>query len=218
MMGFLRGGGGAAPFKKAQVMKISRKEALLQAAKELFGQYGYVETTFKKISERAGVALGLLTHHYGSKEKLFLAAGLDVLERFVLVLEEAVARGSSGYECVLNFCQAYLRFSVDPHSNWLVLVRCSPYSDMKTKSDRDIMNEKFNQVPRLLERCLEQGIQDGSINADLHPGETAQVIMGLMVGSNRTRVLTPYASPRLYEEALDFIARSIRTASSGNGL
>lgn len=30
----------------------NKKEALLQAAKELFGEYGYVETTFKKISER----------------------------------------------------------------------------------------------------------------------------------------------------------------------
>lgn len=56
-------------------MNKSKKEALLQAAKELFGECGYVETTFKKISDRAGVALGLLTHHYGNKEKLFLASG-----------------------------------------------------------------------------------------------------------------------------------------------
>ena len=52
-------------------MAMTKKEALLKAAKELFGECGYTETTFKKISERAGVALGLLTHHYGNKEKLF---------------------------------------------------------------------------------------------------------------------------------------------------
>ena len=51
--------------------ELTKKEALLQAAKELFGEYGFAETTFKKISDRAGVALGLLTHHYGNKEKLF---------------------------------------------------------------------------------------------------------------------------------------------------
>ena len=62
------------PAQKEQ--RPTRKAALLQAAKELFGEYGYAETTFKKISERAGVALGLLTHHYGNKEKLFLACGL----------------------------------------------------------------------------------------------------------------------------------------------
>ena len=55
-------------------MAMTKKEALLKAAKELFGECGYTETTFKKISERAGVALGLLTHHYGNKEKLFLAS------------------------------------------------------------------------------------------------------------------------------------------------
>lgn len=190
-------------------MNKSKKEALLQAAKELFGEYGYVETTFKKISERAGVALGLLTHHYGNKEKLFLAAGIDVLENFLKTLQAATARGANGYESVINFCRAYLDFSIDKDSNWLVLVRCSPYSDMKTKTDRDIMNEKFNQVPKELERHLRRGIEDGSIR-QLHPVETAQVIISLMVGSNRTRVLTPYAPPTLYEEAIDFVARAIK--------
>ncbi len=87
-------------------MHMSKKDALLHAAKELFGEYGYVETTFKKISEKAGVALGLLTHHYGNKEKLFLAAGLYVLERFLVVLRAATANGENGYDAVLKFCTA----------------------------------------------------------------------------------------------------------------
>ena len=37
-----------------------------------------------------------------------------------------------------------------------------------------------------------------------------QVIISLMVGANRTRVLTPYALPELYDETLDFVSRSIR--------
>ncbi|EGY27337.1 bacterial regulatory s, tetR family protein [Desulfovibrio sp. A2] len=189
-------------------MSISKKEALLQAAKELFGEFGYADTTFKKISERAGVALGLLTHHYGNKEKLFLAAGIDVLEQFLAVLREASAKGKTGHESVLNFCTAYLDFSIDKTSNWLVLVRCSPYSDMKTKTDRDLMYEKFNQVPRELENQLRRGVEDGSIR-QLPVHETAQVIISMMVGVNRTRLLTPYAPPNLYEEAIRFIARSI---------
>ena len=92
-------------------MAMTKKEALLKAAKELFGECGYTETTFKKISERAGVALGLLTHHYGNKEKLFLAAGMDVLERFHEVLQRACDEGKNGRESVLNFCKAYLDLS-----------------------------------------------------------------------------------------------------------
>ena len=76
------------------VMNKNKKEALLQAAKDLFGECGYVETTFKKISDKAGVALGLLTHHYGNKEKLFLASGLDVLEHFLVKLRTATAEAT----------------------------------------------------------------------------------------------------------------------------
>lgn len=190
-------------------MSMTKKEALLQAAKELFGEYGYADTTFKKISERAGVALGLLTHHYGNKEKLFLAAGLDVLDRFLATLRDASSKATSGHEAVLAFAKAYLDFSIDKSSNWLVLVRCSPYSDMKTKTDRDIMYEKFNMVPKELEHQIARGIADGSIR-DIPPHETAQVIISMLVGVNRTRLLTPYAPPHLYEEAIAFISRSIK--------
>ena len=190
-------------------MPRSKKKLLLETAKELFGEYGYVETTFKKISERAGVALGLLTHHYGNKEKLFLAAGLDVLEHFLGRLREAAGEAPSGFEAVMRFCEAYLDFSVDKNSNWLVLVRCSPYSDMKTKKDRDIMDSLFEQVYRDLESHLERGVKDGSLRK-LDAKVTAQVIVSLMVGANRTRVLTPYALPSLYGEVLDFVAKAVR--------
>lgn len=97
---------------------------------------------------------------------------------------------------------------IDPDSNWLVLVRCSPYSDMKTTDDRELMFEKFNDIHKLLEQQLWRGIEDGSIR-ELLVKETAQILMSLVVGANRTRVLTPYAPPHLYREAVAFAARAI---------
>lgn len=195
---------------------LTKKEALLQAAKELFGEYGFAETTFKKISDRAGVALGLLTHHYGNKEKIFFAAGMDVLESFIRVLQQATADVQDGRSGVLNFCRAYLEFSIDPDTHWLVLVRCSPYSDMKASEDREVMLRKFGEVHHLLEVQLQRGVEDGSI-VPLTPSSTAQVITGLMVGANRTRVLTPYtcgSSQDFYTETLAFVDRAISTSRS----
>lgn len=188
---------------------MTKKEALLQAAKDLFGEYGYAETTFKKISERAGVALGLLTHHYGNKEKLFLAAGLDVLSEFLTVLRKACEETESGHSGVIRFCKAYLNFTIDPSSSWLVLVRCSPYSDMRTTTERKIMFNKFNEVYAELTKQLWRGLEDGSIRADIRMPEMTQVIMGLMVGVNRTKVLTPYADKHLYDEAVSFVTLGI---------
>ena len=132
----------------------------------------------------------------------------DAWEQSGVYRFDRTAATTNGRESVLNFCKAYLDFSIDPDSNWLVLVRCSPYSDMKTTDDRELMFEKFNDIHKLLEQQLWRGIEDGSIR-ELLVKETAQILMSLVVGANRTRVLTPYAPPHLYREAVAFAARAI---------
>lgn len=186
----------------------AKKESLLCAAKELFGELGYNETTFKKISERAGVALGLLTHHYGNKEKLFMAAGLDVLQQLVARLRAAISGSETGLDAVLLFCEEYLAFSIDPEEDFLVLVRCSPYSDVKTREDRRVMEQEFSVVLDVLEDCVRRGVQDKSI-LPLPVKETATAISCNLVGSVRTKLLTPYSPPSLYDDMLSFITRAL---------
>ena len=63
----------------------------------------------------------------------------------------------------------------------------------------------------LLEIQLQRGVADGTLTK-LTPSSTAQVIVGLMVGANRTRVLTPYtygSSENFYTETLSFVERAI---------
>lgn len=188
------------------------KESLLRAAKELFGEYGYAETTFKKISERAGVAPGLLAHHFGNKEQLFIASGLDVLENLLLYLDASIAGAPNGYAGVLSFCRAYLEFSIAKDSFWLVLVRCSPYSDIKASAGRELILSRFTAVHDKLEKLLARGIEDGSIVQN-DPHILTHTIMAILVGVNRTRVLTPYSPPALYDKALEFVSRAIRNNS-----
>ena len=190
---------------------MTKKELVLQIAKELFGELGYNGTTFKKIADRAGVAVGLLSHHYVSKEKLFRVAGLDVTERLSFVLQNEVIQAENGFDAVCRFAKCYLDFSINPDENFLVLVRCSPFSDIKTGEDRDAMVHKFAQIPVLLETCVARGVRDGSI-PDLLIPETASVVLCNLVGAVRTKLLTPYSPPKLYDETLRFIMRSIKAA------
>jgi len=189
-------------------MRVLKKDALLKAAKEIFGEYGYSEATLKKIAERAGAASGLAAHHFGTKEQIFLAVGLDVLKHFLAHLRERTESASDGRDAVLRFCRAYLEFALDKDSGWLVLVRCSPFSDMKIIANCDTMNDMFIQVPELLESLLEWGVRDGSLNV-FDCKSVAQVIIALMVGANRTLVLTPYAAPALENDVLRFVDKAL---------
>ena len=60
----------------------AHRAAILQAAREAFTEHGYARTTIRDIARRAGVTHGLVMRHFGSKERLMLAAfpgprGLD---------------------------------------------------------------------------------------------------------------------------------------------
>ncbi|MEV7738625.1 TetR family transcriptional regulator [Streptomyces sp. NPDC088921] len=50
------------------------RAAILDAARHAFAERGYARTTLRDIAGRAGVTHGLITRHFASKERLFLAA------------------------------------------------------------------------------------------------------------------------------------------------
>ena len=53
---------------------VRTREALLQAAKELFGAKGYAGTTLRQIGERAGFDAALVARYFGSKTAIYIAS------------------------------------------------------------------------------------------------------------------------------------------------
>jgi AcrR family transcriptional regulator len=54
--------------------KAGRQRALIEAAIQLFSEYGYAAATTRAIAERAGVSEGLIHRYFGGKHGLLLAA------------------------------------------------------------------------------------------------------------------------------------------------
>ncbi len=187
----------------------NKKGLLLKATKELFSEHGYSETTFKKISERAGVALGLLTHHFGNKEKLFLTAGLDVVRELVLAIRGSIQNADNGLDAVRLFATTYFQFALNPRQDFMVLVRCSPFSDLKTVEDKEVMIHKFSELYDILTECIERGIADGSIRP-MDPQKMAAVVFCNLVGGIRHGLLTPYGSETLFDDVTEFVLHGIR--------
>ena len=59
-----------------------RRESILLAATDVFGQYGYYGTTTDQVAKAAGVSQPYVVRMFGTKERLFL----DVLERALSLL------------------------------------------------------------------------------------------------------------------------------------
>lgn len=194
---------------------MSKKERILIAAQELFARYGYAGTTMKMVAEKADVASGLVFHYFDSKENLFMAAGSELIDTMILELRDKLADSHTGCDALGMFVRAYLAFTIENEKTFPTVIRCSPFSDDNPDLDRKKIGAKFKEIIDMVEEILRRGIEDGSI-IDLPVTQTAFMVYANIVGAVRTRFLTPYEIPGLYDEACDFIMRSICTPASLN--
>jgi AcrR family transcriptional regulator len=194
---------------------MSKKDMILIAAQELFARYGYAGTTMKMVAEKANVASGLVFHYFDSKENLFMVAGCELIDTMILVLRDRIVDSRNGCDALGVFVRAYLEFTIENEKTFPTLIRCSPFSDDNPDLDRKQIGAKFRELIDMVEEILRQGIEDGSI-VDLPVTQTAFMVYANIVGAVRTRFLTPYDIPGLYDEACDFIMRSVCTPSQLN--
>lgn len=202
-------------------MGMGNKQRILETAKRLFGELGYAETTYKRIAQEAGIADGLIAHHYGSKENLFQLVEISILTELLRQIDESRYYASNGLSSVINFAKCILKASVAPDTGFLTLLRCSPFLANTAGADNsEILAVCAQVVERMLE-CIKAGIDDGSIRPDLEPNLAASVIFSTVFGSTRARLLASENilglnfSEEFYPEILSILTRYLEPQPSG---
>jgi TetR/AcrR family transcriptional regulator, regulator of cefoperazone and chloramphenicol sensitivity len=72
------------------------RDALIGAAIDLFGRYGFDAVSTRMLSERAGTNVAAIKYHFGSKDALYRATMLHVIEQVqprIAMAEAALANG-----------------------------------------------------------------------------------------------------------------------------
>src|SRR6202034_1904548 len=100
------------------------QEALLAAARRLWGERGYVAVSTPEIAEAAGVTRGAMYHQYPDKAQLFLAVleavETDVIERLSAVV---VARQPRTPAAALHIsADAWVDIASEPEVRQIVLL------------------------------------------------------------------------------------------------
>ena len=86
----------------------SGRQRLLEAAEQLFAQKGFAQVSAAEIVRQAGVAHGLLFHHFGSMEELYAEVSRAAAQK----MNEAQLnsfRGKTGRDQIASFLRAHLR-------------------------------------------------------------------------------------------------------------
>ncbi|RYF62524.1 MAG: TetR/AcrR family transcriptional regulator [Comamonadaceae bacterium] len=96
------------PAGSESVKPPSGKQRLLEAAEKLFAEAGFLGVSAAQIAKEAGVAHGLLFHHFGSMEELYGEVSRVAADRMDAVQLQSF-RGRTGREQISSFLRAHMR-------------------------------------------------------------------------------------------------------------
>jgi AcrR family transcriptional regulator len=107
------------PAGKREQTKVQNRQAILDAAREVFGEMGYEAATVRDIIRRTGLAAGTFYNYYRSKEEVFTALADDGARRFAPILKSHRAQAPDFETFVRAAIRAYYGFLADEHNYWV---------------------------------------------------------------------------------------------------
>lgn len=109
-----------------------RQEAILDEAIRLFADRGYAEADLQVLADRLDIGKGTLYRHFGSKEKLFLAAADRVMRRIHEHITAVTAPVADPLERIETGIHAYFRYFADhPESVEMLIQERALFRDRK---------------------------------------------------------------------------------------
>ena len=66
----------------------SKRQAIIEAARDIFAQKGYEDTTIAEIAEAAGVAVGTVYLYFRNKREIYMSTSLNLMVLHAAVIED----------------------------------------------------------------------------------------------------------------------------------
>ena len=107
------------PAGKRELTKVANRQAIMDAAREVFGELGYETATVRDIIRRTGLAAGTFYNYYRSKDEVYLALSAECARQFAPLLKAQRAQSADWSEFVRAAIGAYFLFLSDAHKTWL---------------------------------------------------------------------------------------------------
>jgi AcrR family transcriptional regulator len=104
---------------KREQTKVQNRQAILDAAREVFGELGYETATVRDIIRRTGLAAGTFYNYYRSKEEVFASLADDGARRFSPILKALRAEHGEFEGFLYKALKAYFDFIADEHESWM---------------------------------------------------------------------------------------------------
>ncbi|HVP50035.1 MAG TPA: helix-turn-helix domain-containing protein [Candidatus Bathyarchaeia archaeon] len=171
-------------------LELSSHDRILTAAKSLFAQKGYENTSTVAIAREAGTSESQLMKHFGSKQGLLVA----ILDRgWTGVMERAKAThhaSSAGGSLIALLTAATIEFENDREFKTLAALEARR---VRKDSTDVVVSRGYRRFRETLDRILIDMRTEGLISADLNLDAVRAAILGFADGLWRDQIIATRA-------------------------
>lgn len=185
--------------KTATVIEFSKgQQRLIHVAMKLFAEKGFDGVTVRDLAAEAGVSVGLINHHFGSKEGLREAVDRYFLSQFEEVLFEQAPRAASAEAAEIDKVTDWVEEWIGRHiEDWDLSKAYMRRALLEGNGWGSRLFERFYQVVRT---SVDRMDADGRIRDDVDRLWLPLLIMYMELG---TLLLEPYVESVLGRSAFD---------------
>jgi len=190
---------------------MSRKDDIINAAVTLFAENGYSATPTSAVAKKAGVAEGLIFHHFKNKAGILIYIFTELSEVYIREFEKLIKKAETGLGALLAVVCFHFEFAESQSIKFKVLMRDFPSEFTSSDSEAGkIIAEHMTITINQIKKCIQRGRTDGSIR-NVPVEETAYIIRGMLNGISRFKIIMPGISinPNIYLEVENFCRRSL---------
>lgn len=184
---------------------LKTREALVDAAAELFAEQGLTGPSLDAICAKAGFTRGAFYVHFATRDDLIAAVVEKSMGGFI---DAVIASGEAGadLEAVVRTFAAAVRSGAFPFPGHVrahqILEACMRSPTLHAK-----YLELLARARERLADTIRRGQRAGSIRGDVDPAGVAQLLLALVLGVEvATELRVPYDADRVSEDVLTMLA------------
>lgn len=184
-----------------------KRDTILLTAARLFAERGFNNTPTSLLAKEAGVAEGTIFRHFKTKDDIFLTLIRNVKDQLISDIEKylEVRAPETSMEKLVSIIKSFYVFVKKNRTEFCLIFRDAPsrYGERNDDVFMAIKEIYTYLVDYVLEAIIE-GQREGSIRAELHPQDTACMLVGTMAGVVRgSHFLFIEASDDLLKHVVD---------------
>ncbi len=162
----------------------ARRQLILDAAKIVFAERGFLNATMEEIAERCELAVGTLYRYFQSKEEMYVSLLFDAMEMFRQAIEAARNSGASPPEqlrAVWRFFYDFYREQPEYYRAFMFLHN----EGLRDAISPDVLkeiNRRAGMNFRLVAEIVQAGVDAGMYRPDLDTRGVADVLWSSLMG------------------------------------